>query len=223
MIISILRIFFTWLLGPHKLNQPIISTAPELPPVSTVVVRSGTVLFATVMGAFKEVFPDAKESYIDGIQKAQAVFIKNGINTPLRYAHFFAQTGEESDHYKTYVEYGDENYFSRYDNRIDLGNTEDGDGYKYRGRGAIMLTGKYNYKVYGKLVGEDLVSNPDHVSDPLIGIIMAVVYWTNNGLNELADEDDIEKITRKINGGLNGIDERQDLLDKFKDKLKVPN
>lgn len=128
------------------------------------------------------------------------------IDTPLRIAHFLAQTCEESAGFRTTVEFasGDE-----YEWRKDLGNTEPGDGRRYKGRGFIQLTGRANYVQYGKLLGLDLVGNPDLAADPTTSLSIACKYWEVHDLNALADQDDVVTITRRINGGLNGLSERR--------------
>jgi putative chitinase len=96
-----------------------------------------------------------------------------------------------------------------YEGRRDLGNTEVGDGKRFKGRGPIQLTGRANYRNYGRQVGFDFERHPEMVAYPSVGLLVACMYWKNNGLNELADADNIEKITRRINGGLNGYEDRK--------------
>ncbi len=129
-----------------------------------------------------------------------------GIDTELRIAHFLAQTCEESDGYCTTVEYASG---LAYEWRADLGNNQPGDGVKFKGRGLIMITGRYNYTSYGKLLGLDLIDKPTLAADPVNAVAIAVAYWNDHGLNAFADKDDIETITRRINGGLNGLATRQ--------------
>jgi hypothetical protein len=90
-----------------------------------------------------------------------------------------------------------------------MGNTEEGDGYKYRGRGMIQLTGKANYEKYGKLLGIDLVNNPDLANDPAIAAQLATAYWKENNLGKAAREGDVTAVTQKINGGQNGAADRE--------------
>ena len=103
------------------------------------------------------------------------------------------------------VVYADKNRSSK----SKMGNTEDGDGYKYRGRGMIQLTGKANYEKYGKLLGIDLVKNPDLANDPAIAAQLATAYWKENNLGKAAREGDVAKVTQKINGGQNGAADRE--------------
>lgn len=137
-------------------------------------------------------------------------FPKFGISANgLRLSHFLAQTGHESGGFRYMQELGGPAYFARYDGRRDLGNVRPGDGAKFHGRGILQLTGRANYRTYGAALGLDLEGNPDLVADPGVGLLVACHFWRSHGLNELADADDIEKITRKINGGKNGLDDRK--------------
>lgn len=103
-----------------------------------------------------------------------------------------------------------------------MGNTEDGDGWKYHGRGLIQLTGRENYKNCGDAIHADLISDPDMLLDPKWAAMSAGWFWNKKGLNDLADAGDIETITKRINGGLIGLDDRkakvakaQQVLDTF--------
>lgn len=96
-----------------------------------------------------------------------------------------------------------------------LGNTEYGDGYAYRGRGLIQLTGKANYKKAGDSLGVDLVANPDLVATPEYAALTAGWFWSANNLNALADAKDLLGMTKKINGGTIGIEHRTELYNKL--------
>ena len=171
------------------------------------------------------------------------------INTPLRQAHFLAQTGHESTGF-TKVEEGlnySENALTAmfrkritaeqarlygrnamhaanqkmianiiYANRNGNGDINSGDGYRYRGRGLIQITGKANYAALVKQLGADIVANPDLLTGYQMAAMSAAAWWKNNGLNELADSDDVDRITRIINGGTNGLDDRKSRLIKAK-------
>jgi len=100
-----------------------------------------------------------------------------------------------------------------YANRIGNGDEASGDGYRYRGRGFIQLTGRANYRSIGKRIGLDLEGNPDQVSSNLAtALLVAADYWDSRGLNQIADTDDVYKVTKIINGGYNGIEHRKQLL-----------
>jgi putative chitinase len=138
------------------------------------------------------------------------------INTPLRIAHFLAQICTESDGFCTTVEYASG---AAYEGRADLGNTEKGDGVLFKGRGLIQLTGRANYQQYGALLGLDLIGNPQLAGDPKNSLVLACEFWKQHSLNPPADQDDIMTITRIINGGLNGLDQRRSYLVKAKAAL----
>ena len=90
-----------------------------------------------------------------------------------------------------------------------LGNTQPGDGKRFKGRGPIQVTGRFNYAKYGALLCVDLVQKPELAAAPEFAFATAGLYWQSNGLNELADAGDFIKITRRINGGTNGLPDRQ--------------
>jgi putative chitinase len=95
-----------------------------------------------------------------------------------------------------------------YAGRLGNGDEASGDGYLYRGRGPIQLTGRANYEAAGAAIGVDLIANPGVLLAPHIGLDAAGWFWKSNGLNELADAGDHTMITRRINGGLNGLADR---------------
>lgn len=103
------------------------------------------------------------------------------------------------------VVYADKNRSSK----SKMGNTEEGDGYKYRGRGMIQLTGKANYEKYGKALGLDLVGNPDLANDPAVAAQITTEYWKQNKLGKAAREGDVTSVTQRINGGQNGAADRE--------------
>lgn len=135
------------------------------------------------------------------------------VTTPLRIAHFLGQTCEESAGFRTTQEFasGEE-----YDGREDLGNTQPGDGPRYKGRGLLQLTGRANYRDYGKALGLDLENNPALAAEPAVSLKIACEYWKRHNINAACDQDDLLTVTRKINGGLNGLDERRAFTAKAK-------
>ena len=141
------------------------------------------------------------------------------INTTLRLAHFMAQIEHESGGFKWLTELGGKSYFDKYDGRKDLGNLQPGDGYKFRGRGYIQVTGRYNYTKLSKDTGIDFLNDPDLLAQEVNAIVSACWFWNKNKINELADKDDVKAVTKKINGGFNGLKDRLELLAKWKLKL----
>ena len=165
------------------------------------------------------------------------------INTPLRKAHFFSQIQHESNFkpisenlnysakglgttFKKYfptIELA--NAYQRqpekianrvYANRMGNGNEQSGEGWKYRGRGFLQITGKDNYLVLSKDARIDCFDNPDILLQEANAMISALWFWNKNKLNALADVDSVETITKKINGGFNGLPHRKELLIKWK-------
>ena len=177
---------------------------------------------------------EAAELWIDPLNEAMARF---EIDTPNRIAHFLAQTTHESGGFKFTVEnlnYSAEallrvfrKYFpseamarayarkpqaiaSRvYANRMGNGDEESGDGWRYRGRGLIQLTGRANYAGFSKAANVNAIGEPDLVARPPLAALSAGWFWAHNGLNDLADFGSLETITRRVNGGLNGIEDRR--------------
>ncbi len=135
------------------------------------------------------------------------------LETPLRLCHFMAQTGHESDTFKAMEEYASG---SAYEGRRDLGNTQPGDGKRFKGRGPLQITGRANYRYYGEKAGLAFETHPEMVAFPSVGLLAGCLFWDRNNLNVLADQDDIVAITRKVNGGNNGLDHRKALLAKMK-------
>ncbi|MGL6246199.1 glycoside hydrolase family 19 protein [Pseudomonas sp.] len=138
------------------------------------------------------------------------------INTRLRMAAFIAQVGHESGQFRYVKELGGDQYLSKYDTGTlakRLGNTPeaDGDGQRYRGRGLIQVTGRDNYLACSKaLFGDDrLLRTPELLEQAEWACKSAAWFWNSRNLNALADTGDLKTITRRINGGLNGWDERQ--------------
>lgn len=148
---------------------------------------------------------------------AAAHFPAYEINTPLRLAHWIGQVAHESAGFFYLKELGGQTYFfNMYDKdgsrpavAAQLGNTQTGDGARYAGRGLIQLTGRANYKLTGARIGLPLEEQPDLASQPANAVLIACDYWRSRGINSRADRDDIEAVTRAINGGLRGLDERK--------------
>jgi putative chitinase len=129
-----------------------------------------------------------------------------------RVAAFIAQIGHESGQL-VYVReiWGPTMAQAKYEGRTDLGNTVAGDGFKFRGRGLIQITGRANYAACGEALGLDLISKPELLEQPQNACLSAAWFWATKGLNTLADVGDFERITRRINGGLNGQTDRLSL------------
>ena len=176
-------------------------------------------------------------------EKYKKLFDKYEINTPLRIAHFMAQIEHESGlkpisenlNYsserlrqifpKYFISKADADRYARqperianrvYANRMGNGNEASGEGWKYRGRGFIQITGKINYFQLANDTDLDCLKNPDLLLEEANAMLSALWFWDKAGLNKLADKNDLKGITRKINGGYNGLEHRQELLIKYK-------
>lgn len=167
----------------------------------------------------KAILPYAAENNIKKhLPAINRVLVRYQINTPLLIAHFIAQIGHES---------GDLNYVEEiasgdaYEGRRDLGNINPGDGRKYKGRGLIQITGRANYTEISKDLGIDFVSNPQLLASNQCAAESAGWYWNKKSLNYWASKDDLISITRIINGGTNGLIDRQIKLTKAKEVLGV--
>ena len=136
------------------------------------------------------------------------------VNTMLRTAAFIAQLAHESGEFRWMEEiWGPTDAQRRYEppNALaaKLGNTQAGDGKRFKGRGPIQITGRFNYAKYGGLLGIDLIADPPRAAAPEVAFATAGLFWKTNGLNELADAQQFITITRRINGGTNGLADRQ--------------
>ena len=171
------------------------------------------------------------------IEPLTQTFAKYEINTPIRQAAFIGQCAHESANFKTLEEnlnYKPETLMrvwpSRfpdlptamkyahnqeaiankvYGGRMGNGAEESGDGWKYHGRGLIQLTGKENYERCGEALGVDLINQPGLLAQPMYACLSAGWFWNKKGLNALADAQDYDTMTKRINGGLIGLDDRK--------------
>lgn len=201
--------------------------------------------------SLKQIMPNAKvediNHYLDALNSEMLAY---AINTSLRAAHFIAQVAHESGSFKFSSE--NLNYSAKalravfgkyfptdelaeeyarkpekianrvYANRMNNGNEESGDGWKYRGRGLIQLTGKENYTKCGDVLKIDLVNKPDLLAqDANVAVAAACWFWDSRKLNAYADQDDIRSVTRRINGGYNGLEDREQYLQRAKSVLGI--
>jgi len=214
--------------GPKTWEMIMGQSAPVPAPVVSIAPVGGLKL-----DKLKGHIPDAV------IQMIPDTAAKFQINTPLRLAHFLAQCGHESGGFRVTQE--NLNYSAKglvgifkkyfpteaiakqyerqpqkiankvYANRMSNGDEASGDGFRFRGRGYIQLTGRANYTAFGKSIGEDVVSNPDIVSGKH-ALLSAAWFWSNNGLNKLADggatDAVVTSITKRVNGGVIGLADR---------------
>lgn len=196
-----------------------------------------------------EVFPNAREDIVETIHNGLSILFEDyEINTPLRLAHFLAQTAHESGGFRLteenlnysaqrltevfpkYFRNVDVNAYARkpekiasrvYANRMGNGDEASGDGWKYRGRGLIQLTGKSNYQRFADFLDFSLEDVDEFMKTPEGALESAAWFWYMNDINQLADKDDVAAVTKKINGGTNGIEERRKYTKKFKEVIGV--
>ncbi|MFC4636512.1 glycoside hydrolase family 19 protein [Dokdonia ponticola] len=199
---------------------------------------------------FQSVVPDVNWKYIEPyLDIYEAILDQYEINTPLRKAHFLAQISHESGSFKYVSE--NLNYSAKalyavfrkyfptlaaaeayarqpekiankvYANRMGNCDEASGEGWKYRGRGLIQLTGKDNYRSFSADAGQDFVANPSLVAQPEWALASACWFWKKRRINRYADADDIHMVTKLINGGFNGLEHRQHFLDEYKKLYKI--
>ena len=164
------------------------------------------------------IYPAAKKRvdvFLDAINNTLKQY---HITTPARVAAFLAQIGHESGQllYVREIASG-----QAYEGRADLGNSTLGDGIKYKGRGLIQITGRANYAQVEKELGIPCIKNPEILEEPLFAALVSGWYWDSRRLNELADKRDFIKITKKINGGVNGLADRQEIYERALVVLKA--
>jgi putative chitinase len=212
------------------MEQPIVASAPTpQPTISTAAPQVAGLKLDKLKGHVPQIV-------IDSIPEVASKF---GINTPLRVAHFLAQCGHESGGFRVtnenlnYSAKGLNGIFKKYfpteaaaaayarnpqkiankvySNRMGNGTEASGDGYKFRGRGYIQLTGRDNYTAFGKSIGVDIPSNPDSVATTY-ALASAAWFFSKNGLHKIADEGAsdvvVTKITKRVNGGTIGLPDR---------------
>ncbi|WP_325985761.1 glycoside hydrolase family 19 protein [Pseudomonas protegens] len=172
-----------------------------------------------------QILPNAGAKAGVFVPALNAAMSKYAIITRLRMAAFIAQIGHESGQLQWVRELGSDQYLSKYDTGTlakRLGNTPeaDGDGQKYRGRGLIQVTGRANYEACSEALFSDarLLNTPELLESPVYAALSAGWFWQKAGLNTLADKGDFLTITKRINGGTNGLADREAL---YQRALKV--
>ena len=161
----------------------------------------------------------------------QAAMAEFAIDRPARAAALLAQLAHESGQFRFMEEiWGPTDAQKRYEPpgtlAARLGNSETGDGRRFKGRGPIQITGRANYTRFGALLGIDLVSEPARAAAPAVAFRIAGLFWSKKGLNELADaatDEAFKEITRRINGGFNGLEDRRRFYAAARTALGVPD
>ncbi|GFM68557.1 glycoside hydrolase [Pseudomonas cichorii] len=171
----------------------------------------------------QQILPNAGSKAGVFISALNAAMTRYSILTRLQVSAFIAQIGHESGQLRYVRELGSDDYLKRYDTgqlALRLGNTpeDDDDGQFYRGRGLIQVTGRANYVACGEALGLDLLNRPELLEQPEHAAMSAAWFWDRARLNALADKGDFLLITRRINGGTNGLADREAL---YQRALKV--
>lgn len=195
----------------------------------------------------KKHYPTSKPDVVAAlVSSLDTLAEKYGLSSPLRLAHFLAQTAHESGGFRLieenlnysadglmkifpkYFRDKDPQGYHRqpekianvvYASRMGNGDTASGEGYKFRGRGLIQLTGKNNYSALAKDLGVSIDEAVAYLATPEGAVESAAWFWNKNGLNALADKDDVTAVTKKINGGTIGLDDRMKHTNEFKEIL----
>jgi len=180
-------------------------------------------------------------------EKYKSLFDKYGVNTPLRLSHFYSQVDHESglkpisenlnysaggllQTFPKYFNALSANHYQRkpeqiankvYANRMGNGSEVSGEGWKYRGRGFIQITGKENYFRLANDTDIDCLKNPDLLLEEVNALVSALWFWKSKAINVFADLDDINRVTKRVNGGINGLEHRKELLLKYKQIFKI--
>ena len=172
------------------------------------------------MEQFSYIMRGAKRSVLEThLEPCNKCMVKFEINTPLRKQHFLSQVGHESASLKYMQEIASG---AAYEGRSDLGNTEPGDGRKFKGRGPIQLTGRLNYTSFARYMGDmDIVEHPERLeTDMELCWASSGWFWTEyKHLNRYADQDDVRAVTLRVNGGYNGLADREQYLARAKEVI----
>lgn len=174
---------------------------------------------AIIASEILEMSRTAAARIVQGMVDNQGFIAQGGIDTPLRLCHFMAQLAHESAHFGVTREFASG---AAYEGRLDLGNTERGDGRRYRGRGLIQTTGRANYKEARDDIRKIVQNAPDFEDDPVElekfpwALLSGISYWRRRNINRHADRDDVVAVTRAINGGQKGLEDRRRYLRKAK-------
>jgi putative chitinase len=187
---------------------------------------SGAFQMTITPAVLKKIAPNARSRIIEPAAPLLEEWMpKLAIVGELRQAHFLAQLAHESDGFRTTVEYASG---AAYEGRQDLGNTEPGDGRRFKGRGLIQCTGRANYREFTAWMWERDTSAPNFVEQPELvaempwAVLSALWFWSTKALNHWADQNDLRAVTKRINGGFNGLADRARYLTRAKEALAEP-
>lgn len=159
----------------------------------------------TLTAVFKKL--GAKQALAESLAYSGVVYMQSAgiLENGYRFAHWLGQLTKESGRFVYMEEIHDG---SNYEGRKDLGNIYPGDGKKFKGRGPIQITGRANYTEFSKIMGLDLVTYPGLLANPCLGLWAGTLFWSRRNINPVADRNDCTAVTKIVNGGKNGLDER---------------
>lgn len=152
-----------------------------------------------------KIMPFARDRVAVFAEPLNAAMMEFNISTKARQASFLAQVGHESGQLRYVRELASG---EAYEGRKDLGNTQPGDGVRFKGRALLQITGRANYKACGDALGFDLIAHPELLETPVLACRASAWWWRSHGCNELADKGDQTLVTRRVNGGTNGLQDR---------------
>ena len=152
-----------------------------------------------------EIFPHAGDKIFTYFGPLNDAMDEREVNNPNRQTMFLAEVAVESGELRYVEEIASG---AAYEGRADLGNSQPGDGVRFKGRGLIQITGRFNYEKCGAALGLDLIASPELLCTPENASRSAAWFWQTHGCNELADADNFRRVTLVINGGLNGYEDR---------------
>lgn len=170
------------------------------------------------------------ENAIKNLSEMEKYFVKKAIQHGIEgveLAAFLAQAAHETGNFSSMVENGPKKYFRRYEMKHNpatakiLGNVKPGDGERFKGRSFVQLTGRDNYMRAGKALGLPLVEKPQLLENPSIGFKASLWYWETIVKNKIDNFEDVETVTKLINGGTNGLEDRKQKFEKYMSILSV--
>jgi putative chitinase len=176
--------------------------------------RSRPQMLLTLDGLFAITRVVSKVEIEPFLQPLNEGFERFQVNTPLRVCHFLAQVLHESGEFRWMEELADG---GAYEGRADLGNVQAGDGYRFKGRGLIQVTGRANYSQISKDLNIDYLNSPQRLAKIPDCVNSAFWFWNSRNLSRWADVDDFDRITRIVNGGYNGYEDRKKYLTRAKE------
>lgn len=199
--------------SPGSLSKPVLPGSSKLPsdPLQPSVPPAKPWSLAWFdLPTFQQATGLSQARALEWFPHIEAACAEFDINTPVRMSAFLAQVGHESGGFVYTRElWGPTAAQVRYEGRADLGNVFPGDGFRFRGRGLLQVTGRYNYETVRDALGVDVILYPERLEGKPLAARASAWWWQANGCNELADAGDFRALTRRINGGTNGLADRE--------------